>query len=99
MADVSATNVRIAAAIIRTMPIVARLVIGKRRYRKMHVGGPYVALQEMWAITPLAHNSIWAAARTVSARRRSLAALSGCGSRLDRLLDLSRSEEHTSELQ
>src|ERR1035441_50845 len=33
---------------------------GKRRYRKMHVRGPYVALQEMWAITPLAHNSIWA---------------------------------------
>ena len=50
---------------------------------------PEVALQEMWAITPLAHNSIWAAARPVSARRRSLAALSGCGSRLDRFLDLS----------
>jgi hypothetical protein len=34
MADVSATNVRIAAAIIRTMPIVAPLVIGKRAYRR-----------------------------------------------------------------
>src|ERR1035437_2857446 len=38
---------------------------------------------------PLALNSIWAAARPASARRRSLAALSGCGSRLDRFLDLS----------